>query len=79
MVDYVSYGGCKIYVRPVHDTEATRWKARVLIQRWGESRRRQFIDDRTFPTSADTILPAIQLGKRIIDGRDEGHRLEDAG
>lgn len=79
MVDYVSYGGCKIYVRPLQEVGPNRWKARVLIQRWGESRRRQFIDDRTFPTPTDAILPAIQFGKRIVDGTDAGHRLEDAG
>lgn len=77
MVDYVSYGGCKIYVRPTHETGPNRWKACVEIQRWGETRRRQFTTEHTFPTPNDTILPAIQFGKRIVDGKAEGLRLDD--
>jgi len=77
MVDYVSYGGCKIYVRPTHEVDAQGWKAHVLIQRWGERSSRGFTGERTFPTQTDAILPSIQFGKRIVDGKAKGCRLDD--
>ena len=77
MVDYVSYGGCKIYVRPSHALGRNLWRPGVTIQRWGEERLRHFDGKDGFETARDAILPSVDLGKRIIDGKVRGAALDD--